>query len=134
MNMLNSQSQRGTTVTNKVNSDSQLRTDSMLVVLQRSGGQLQEAQARSVLIGVGPAVPPPQMAGLETRVTSSINSSWTHNPGVCRACNPQLVPTPPLSDILQLHAFLLPLVPVALSINYQPQACQHYAIALLKAL
>lgn len=56
--------------------------------MQRSGGQLQDAQARSVLIGVGPAVPPPQMAGLETRVATSINSSWTHNPGVCMLfCN-----------------------------------------------
>ena len=53
------------------------------VSLQRSGGTLQEAQARSLLIGVGPQVPAPQMAGLETKVTASINSSWTHNPGVC---------------------------------------------------
>ena len=53
------------------------------VSLQRSGGTLQEAQAQSLLIGVGPQVPPPQMAGLETKVTASINSSWTHNPGVC---------------------------------------------------
>lgn len=53
--------------------------------MQRSGGQLQDAQARSVLIGVGPAVPPPQMAGLETKVAASINSSWTHNPGVSHA-------------------------------------------------
>lgn len=53
------------------------------LALQRSGGTLQEAQARSLLIGVGPQVPPPQMLGLETKVTASINSSWTHNPGVC---------------------------------------------------
>ncbi len=54
-----------------------------VVSLQRSGGTLQEAQARSLLIGVGPQVPAPQMAGLETKVTASINSSWTDNPGVC---------------------------------------------------
>lgn len=50
--------------------------------VQRSNGNLEEAQARSVLIGVGPQVPPPQMQGLETRVATSINSSWTHNPAV----------------------------------------------------
>ena len=32
---------------------------------QRSGGKLEEREARSVLIGIGPPVPPPQMAGLE---------------------------------------------------------------------
>jgi hypothetical protein len=34
------------------------------VALQRSGGELHEAQARTILIGTGPPVPPPQMAGL----------------------------------------------------------------------
>ncbi|DBB00571.1 TPA: hypothetical protein ACH3X3_002269 [Trebouxia sp. C0006] len=53
----------------------------LISLAQRSGGTLQEAQARSLLIGVGPQVPPPQMAGLETKVIASINSSWTHNPG-----------------------------------------------------
>lgn len=52
----------------------------LISLAQRSGGQLQEAQARSVLIGVGPQVPPPQMTGLETKVPASINSSWTHSP------------------------------------------------------
>ncbi|KAL3162274.1 hypothetical protein ABBQ32_009966 [Trebouxia sp. C0010 RCD-2024] len=52
----------------------------LIALAQRTGGQLEEAQARSVLIGVGPQVPPPQMQGLETRVPTSINSSWTHNP------------------------------------------------------
>ena len=33
--------------------------------MQRSGGKLEEREARSVLIGIGPPVPPPQMAGLE---------------------------------------------------------------------
>ena len=54
----------------------------LLPALQRSQGNLDEAQARSVLIGVGPQVPPPQMQGLETKVPTSINSSWTHNPAV----------------------------------------------------
>ncbi len=33
--------------------------------LQRGGGKLSEAEARSILIGLGPALPPPTMAGLE---------------------------------------------------------------------
>lgn len=49
-------------------------------LLQKSGGQLNEAQARSLLIGVGPAVPPPQLNGLESRATASIQPSWTHDP------------------------------------------------------
>ena len=57
-------------------------TGVLLSALQRSQGNLDEAQARSVLIGVGPQVPPPQMQGLETKVPTSINSSWTHNPAV----------------------------------------------------
>lgn len=32
---------------------------------QRNGGKLEEAEARSVLIGIGPPVPPPRMAGME---------------------------------------------------------------------
>mmetsp|Transcript_13483 Transcript_13483/g.40790 ORF Transcript_13483/g.40790 Transcript_13483/m.40790 type:complete len:521 (+) Transcript_13483:285-1847(+) len=32
---------------------------------QRSGGKLSEAEARSILIGLGPALPPPTMAGLD---------------------------------------------------------------------
>jgi hypothetical protein len=32
---------------------------------QRGGGKLSEAEARSILIGLGPALPPPTMAGLE---------------------------------------------------------------------
>lgn len=33
--------------------------------MQRGGGKLSEAEARSILIGLGPALPPPTMAGLE---------------------------------------------------------------------
>jgi hypothetical protein len=36
-----------------------------LYSLQRGGGKLSEAEARSILIGLGPALPPPTMAGLE---------------------------------------------------------------------
>ena len=32
---------------------------------QRNGGKLDEREARSVLIGIGPPVPPPRMAGLD---------------------------------------------------------------------
>ena len=39
--------------------------DTKLSLQQRSGGKLEEREARSVLIGIGPPVPPPQMAGLE---------------------------------------------------------------------
>jgi len=65
--------------------------------LQRSGGTLQEAQAWSLLTGAGPQVPPPQMAGLETKVTASINSSWTHNPAVCL-----LIPVAQVENLLAI--------------------------------
>ena len=32
---------------------------------QRGGGTLSQSEARSILIGLGPALPPPNMAGLE---------------------------------------------------------------------
>lgn len=41
-----------------------VNTDNLCGV-QRGGGKLSEAEARSILIGLGPALPPPTMAGLE---------------------------------------------------------------------
>ena len=64
--------------------------------LQKSGGQLNEAQARSLLIGVGPAVPPPQLNGLESRATASIQPSWTHDPFARGASAQQPVGVNPL--------------------------------------
>lgn len=37
---------------------------------QRSGGALSQAEARSILVGLGPALPPPTMAGLEQLKTA----------------------------------------------------------------
>ena len=37
---------------------------------------LNEAAARSVMIGVGPALPPPAMAGLEARRASTTQQTW----------------------------------------------------------
>ncbi|KAK9849935.1 hypothetical protein WJX84_005820 [Apatococcus fuscideae] len=37
----------------------------LIALAQRSGGRLNPKEAQSTLIGVGPSLPPPQMAGLE---------------------------------------------------------------------
>ena len=41
---------------------------------------LNEAAARSVMIGVGPAVPPPTLAGLQARRPSAAQQTWQAAP------------------------------------------------------
>ncbi|KAK9844100.1 hypothetical protein WJX81_004424 [Elliptochloris bilobata] len=54
----------------------------LISLAQRDGGVLNEAAARSVMIGVGPAVPPPVMAGLEARRPSTTQQTWQAAPQV----------------------------------------------------
>ena len=50
--------------------------------MQRSGGVLPEAQARSLLVGIGPAVPPPTMAGLPIPRQTVTQQTWQSEPQI----------------------------------------------------
>lgn len=50
--------------------------------MQRSGGTLPEAQARSLLVGIGPAVPPPTMAGLAVPRQTVTQQTWQSAPQI----------------------------------------------------
>ena len=48
--------------------------------LQRSGGKLPEAQARSLLVGIGPAIPPPTLTGLPVPRQTISQQTWQAAP------------------------------------------------------
>eukprot|EP00884_Botryococcus_braunii_P008864 jgi/Botrbrau1/1797/Bobra.0217s0048.1 len=48
----------------------------LISLAQRSGGVLSDGPARSTLIGMGPALPPPTMAGLEIPKSVLTQQSW----------------------------------------------------------
>lgn len=50
--------------------------------MQRSGGLLPEAQARSLLVGIGTAVPPPTMAGLPVPRPTVTQQTWQSAPQI----------------------------------------------------
>ena len=62
--------------------------------MQRSGGALPEAQARSLLVGIGPAVPPPTMAGLPIPRPTVTQQTWQSAPQIPGA---RLAAPPPAS-------------------------------------
>ncbi len=51
--------------------------------LQRSGGTIPEAQARSLLVGIGPAIPPPTLTGLPIPRQSVTQQTWQASPQAC---------------------------------------------------
>jgi hypothetical protein len=53
-----------------------------LLLLQRSGGVLPEAQARSLLVGIGPAIPPPTLAGLPAPRPTVTQQTWQSAPQI----------------------------------------------------
>ena len=50
---------------------------------QRSGGTIPEAQARSLLVGIGPAIPPPTLTGLPLPRQSVTQQTWQAAPQAC---------------------------------------------------
>ncbi|CAL8470940.1 g10482 [Coccomyxa elongata] len=54
----------------------------LVSLAQRSGGTLPEAQARSLLVGIGPAVPPPTMAGLAVPRQTVTQQTWQSAPQI----------------------------------------------------
>ena len=50
--------------------------------LQRSGGMLPEAQARSLLVGIGPAIAPPTLTGLPVPRQTVTQQTWQAAPQV----------------------------------------------------
>ncbi len=65
----------------------------MVFEVQRSGGTLPEAQARSLLVGIGPAVPPPTMAGLAMPRQTVTQQTWQSAPQI-----PGARPAAPAAD------------------------------------
>ena len=57
----------------------------MLFWVQRSGGMLPEAQARSLLVGIGPATPPPTLTGLPFPKQTVTQQTWQAAPQACHS-------------------------------------------------
>lgn len=57
---------------------------------QKSGGKLPEAQARSLLVGIGPAIPPPTLTGLPVPRQTISQQTWQAAPQVSLIIFPRL--------------------------------------------
>lgn len=90
--------------------------------LQKSGGTLPEAAARSTLIGVGPPLPPPTLAGLQQPPTAPPGpTSWSNQPQVLHAAFAYVHVLLRSRTVLRLHC-IIPLTSRALPCPISLQA------------